>query len=439
MERVLRSTRFASSIDAREKLVANLLGFLIGVGLPVAAAILYPTYMHRMADPFWEWTRLQELPFVLAELCVILWAMARGFRIGAVLARLDRNTTFALALFMVGLFASTLFVSKVPATSIVISVSVVIHMLFGCAVFHLVDRRCERTPTVIAFWLGLGLMVLSALTAWRFLLPPPADQVLGGAIEWPSALPGFISVRHFGSWTGAIAALFASHILTRRVQGRIDWHDGFFLLAIGMTIWSGTRAAILAIMFACVIQLIAQRRLPSLHTVGRLSILTGAAASFAWLLIPYGDQTFMLFGSAAEYSTVSFAASGRMELWAATFDRWTAAPLLGWGSGSTFWEVFIGWPHTQPHNFLLQFLISWGIVGAVGALWLLARLILQAHRSALASDAQLWPLLTCANSLIAMAGLEGMLHYPRFIMLIVALLVIVIRLGPSGLPRTAEG
>jgi exopolysaccharide production protein ExoQ len=404
------------------------LGIALGVLLPALSAALFPTYMHRMPIPVWEWARLQELPFVALEFAIVVWAIVKGMEFRQIWSNLSRDTRFALGLFVIGLWSSTLLVSRVPLTSIVISATMVIHLLFACSVYFLVGRNREDTLDSFPRWCGVGLAMLAFLTAWRFALPPPPSDVFGGKIEWHAAVPGFISVRHFGSWTGAITAMFAALIMARKEQDRLEWVDWFFLLAMGLTIWSGTRAAILAIGVAGLIQLISSRKLPSLHTLGRLSILTGSSAIIAYLLIPYNQPEFMLIGSASEFSSISAAGTGRVELWTQTLQRWLEAPMFGWGSGSTFWEVFAGWRHTQPHNFLFQFLISWGIVGTIGAVWLLGRAVVAAHSVVSRSQPELWPLLTCTYALLAMACLEGMLHYPRFVMLIVALLAIILKL-----------
>ena len=168
-------------------------------------------------------------------------------------------------------------------------------------------------------------------------------------------------------------------------------------------------------------------RLPSLRIVGRLAVLTGIAACLAYLLIPYHDPAFYLFHNFGGADTAESYSSGRISLWLETYSKWREAPWFGWGSGSTFWEVYVGWPHTQPHNFVLQFLINWGLVGACGALWLLGRATVAAHRRALAQPA-VWPVNIGLYSLLVMALLEGMLHYPRFIMLIMALYAIIFRI-----------
>lgn len=65
---------------------------------------------------------------------------------------------------------------------------------------------------------------------------------------------------------------------------------------------------------------------------------------------------------------------------------------------------------------MLQFLISWGLVGAAGALWLLGRALGAVHAHGF-RDPALRPLAAMLTALLVMSLLEGMLHYPRFIML----------------------
>lgn len=405
------------------------IGLLIGVIMPTVSALVYPTYTHKVPGEIAEWSRLQELPFVLSEFFVICWAAVRGMELQTYWGKIPRDCRIAFAIFMVGLWGSTLFVSKVPITSLTISLSFVLHLLFAISIHHLSSFSRNAGGNQLVSGLGWGLVILAALTAWRFLLPPADYLVPGGKIEWHASLPGFISVRHFGSWSGAIAAIFAAIIMQRRDEKAFTWHDLFFLLSISMTIWSGTRAAVFAIAVSCTFLLVATRTVPKLSVVGRLSMLTGIAACIAFLLIPYGDPNFYLVSMSDGYGTPDQFSSGRTEMWIATYHKWLQAPWFGWGSGSTFWEVrALGWTHTQPHNFVLQFLVSWGIIGAAGAFWLLGRAVIEAQRCAL-DQPKVWPLLTGLYALLIMACLEGMLHYPRFIMLIMVLFAAIFRLS----------
>lgn len=412
------------------------LGAAIGVVMPVLSALLYPVYMHQMQPAWAEWTRLLELPFVCCELLVIHLALRAGYRDGPLLAALPKDIVGALGLLVAGLVVSSVFVSKNVPVSLTLSITTLIHLRFGATVFFLArlegagpgaKAALRSSVARLETWLGAGLVVLTALTAWKFLLPPPAWAVPGGVIEWPSALPGFISVRHFGSWTGAIAAGLMMALLYGP-ENRPRTTSLFYLLAAGLTCWSGTRAAVLALAVVAGIALLSLRRLPGrramLHVAGLSALALAGALIFAW-----DHRDFALFVQ-SDVASADAMAAGRLELWHDTFMRWRDAPLFGWGSGATFWEVNIGWAHTQPHNVVLQFLISWGLVGAAGGLWLLGRAIVATHRTAM-DDAALRPLAAMLHALLFMSLLEGMLYYPRFIMpVMIALAVLLAARAP---------
>lgn len=392
--------------------------------MPVVSAIVYPTYMHMMQTPWVEWSRLLEAPFVLCEIFVILWASRRGMDSTRMWHSMPTDIKIASVFFVIGVFGSSLFLSEYPLRSVTISIVTLMHLLFGLSVYHLLrgSNVTDFSPFILS--LGAGLISLAALTLWKFAFPPPASTVPGGVIEWHAALPGFISVRHFGSWTGAIAAGFLAIVLYNNEQVRRSSAQFFYFTSTAMTIWSGTRAAILAMILTALAIAIMRKKLPSFRAIGIAAMLTGAAATVAWLLLPYNDATFLLF-SQSDAASAGAMSGGRVDLWTATFDKWRDSSIFGWGSGSTFWEVYVGWPHTQPHNAVLQFLISWGVIGTIPALWLLTRASVAAYLVTL-RDKSLLPFEAMICSLLTMSMLEGMLHYPRFIMLIFVMIAAIL-------------
>ncbi len=417
-----------------------LLGGLVGILMPLLSGMIFPTYYHILATPWLEWTKLLEAPFLLSEMLVICLAIYRGMEIKDYIDPLSKDMKIASGLFIVGLLYSSLFVSQVPVTSLAISIGTILHILFGFSIFHFFKNTEIRHFTPFWFCLGIGLVLLALYTAWRFLWPIPASEVPGGKIEWGFSLPGFISVRYFGTWTGAITTFFLALVIQRGEKTKPSWPDLFLLIAMSMTIWSGTRAAVLGIVFAFTAMFLLKKRWPSFALMGRISITTGLAAIIAWMLIPYGESDFQLFSSEHVKGVGAFT-SGRTELWIATYQKWLEAPFFGWGSGSIFWEVFLGWTHTQPHNAFLQFLISWGLVGAIGTCWLLGRVIVTAQRKTYANP-DLWPFMAMFYSLLAMSMVDGALYYPRFIMLVMLCLAVILsdrrdNSGPTLITRTA--
>lgn len=413
------------------------LGITIGVIMPVIATLLYPVYMHQMQPPWAEWTRLMELPFVACELAIILVAREKGYRDVLIWRKLPRDVIVALGLLLAGLLVSSVFVSKNVAVSITFSIITLVHLRFCAAIFFMA-RAEAREDAIRSFFplLSIGLIVLTILTIWKCKLPPPEWTVPGGRIEWGSALPGFISVRHFGSWTGAIAAGLMLALLYGQGERRTRTTSLSYLLAAGMTCWSGTRAGVLAMAVVALIALISLRRWPDLPALMRVGALSALAMLGAIIFSP-GLPEFALFLK-EDVTSASAMAAGRLELWHDTFFRWLDAPMFGWGSGSTFWEVNIGWAHTQPHHAVLQFLICWGIVGAAGALWLLGRAIMATHRTGMDDD-RLRPLTGTLYALLFMSLLEGMLHYPRFIMLIMIAFAVIFAARERNRVIAAQG
>lgn len=405
------------------------LGILIGIIMPIVSAIVYPTYMHMMQTPWVEWSRLLEAPFVVCEIFVILWAGRKGMESTQMWRSMPTDIKIASVFLAVGVFASSLFLSEYPLRSVTISIITMVHVLFGFSVYHLLRGSNATDFRPLILLLGAGLISLAALTFWKFAFPPAALTVPGGIIEWHAALPGFISVRHFGSWTGAVAAGFVVILLFEEAQSRLSWPHVLYFVSSAMTVWSGTRAAILAMIITAFVVTMSKRKLPTFRAVGVFAMLTGGALIAAWLLVPYNDPSFALFHS-SELENVSNLTGGRPALWRATFEKWQDSYFFGLGSGSTFWEVYVGWTHTQPHNAILQFLISWGLVGAIPAFWLLARAVISAHLVTL-KDESLLPLLAMVYALLIMSMLEGMMHYPRFIMLNFMLLAAILGINEN--------
>jgi hypothetical protein len=193
------------------------LGLLFGVALPLAMAEMFFTYVAVLQTVWLERAKLLELPIVAGEVLVIAWAFRQGFDRQVLWAALSRDIRWALmALF--GALAVSSLLSTMPLEASLQSLIVVVHLYFAAAVYFLAARApaFARGETFIA-GLAWGLVPIALLTVVRFQFPPPLSEIPGGRIDWVFALPGFISVRYFGTWTGAVAAALAVGILHRGV------------------------------------------------------------------------------------------------------------------------------------------------------------------------------------------------------------------------------
>jgi len=405
--------------------------------MPLISAVIYHTYAHIVHPAALEWTRLIELPFICAELIVIVWSRKRGFDDASYWRAMSRDLQIAAAALVIGLLASSIFLSKSVPYSLTLSLFTLVHCRFALAVHYLAVAGAKETKAQsidqAAYWISAGLVSLVVITAVKFAFPlpqPGPDEM----VAYKHALPGFISVRHFGSWFGAMAAALGVAVLFSKARG-VALVDLLFALAFGVTFWTGTRAALLAIIAVCLWMALSAKGWPQWRALAKLIGLAALGAICAIPLLP-PDPVFMMIGS-QDYSSSAHATAGRLEMWTQSFEAWLASPIFGWGSGSTIWMLNVGWMHTQPHNALLQFLLSWGLVGTLGAGYLMGRALWCAHFGAI-NDANLRPVLAMVYALLAMSMLSGTLYYPRFIIMIVGGLAVLLALSKSSkAPATA--
>jgi O-antigen ligase len=137
-----------------------------------------------------------------------------------------------------------------------------------------------------------------------------------------------------------------------------------------------------------------------------------------WLQ-PYGHPQFQMFhhGDASSANAIS---GGRLNYWKSTLDAIAQYPWLGSGAGSAWWMASSnGFYHVQPHNVLLQFLLTWGIIPTVPALVLLGVATWKVHHAA-RGNSTLIPIIMMLDCLLVISLVDGMFHFSRFLMIIFA-------------------
>ena len=127
-----------------------------------------------------------------------------------------------------------------------------------------------------------------------------------------------------------------------------------------------------------------------------------------------------------------FYVKDRIELWIYAFKKFLDYPFFGLGPGSFFMssynelmgknQIFYynGLGHTHPHNFLLQFLIEWGLVGTLILISLLYILFIKSIKNIVSKKNYL--LLIPGLNIVSMTiyGLfDGAYFHPTFTFLIV--------------------
>jgi hypothetical protein len=183
-----RATTIRSRIQTPEGLTAFWGALLIFLGL------IYRTNDIALASPALESSRQMGSIFIVAQLCVILYAIVRGLELQDYWKAQSGAVRALLAVFLTTFWVSSLVTSKIPIFSMILSIGVVIQILFAVACHYLMTstnyENLDRMRTVFAVSLAAFALVIT-----QFLIFETLQR--GLAIEQFS-IPGFISVRLFG-------------------------------------------------------------------------------------------------------------------------------------------------------------------------------------------------------------------------------------------------
>lgn len=394
-----------------------MLGVLIS-GLLLGCGLVFRTYMISMPTPGMEMARQFGLPFIIAELAVIFWAKGQGFNLRTVWQGLPSYAQWLFGLFLGSFWIGSAFVSEVKILAILHNIFMLIQIVFACSVAHIAGRFSQVDLEKMAKMLVIGLVLFCVLTAYALIYHPPFHTMPNSEIVWQFAIPGFISLRLFGAFCGALFCfLLGTHFLAAE-QKRLSYgHWLWITLSAGMMIWSGTRAAVLGSFATLMIALFFYRIRPPWRIWLGIILSLAIASSLAVMLVPYGDPTFLLYAS-GDGASADAVSGGRFRYWTSVWQAYLTVPLFGAGPFATSLMIDPELAHhVQPHNIILQFLISWGGPATMLALAIIAIVTLKAHIIT-AQHRVVLPFLMMLDCLLIMSLFDGMTHFAQHLMLI---------------------
>lgn len=394
-----------------------MLGVLIS-GLLLGCGLVFRTYMISMPTPGMEMARQFGLPFIVTELAVIFWARGQGFNLRSVWQSLPSYAQWLFGLFLGSFWIGSAFVSEVKILAILHNIFMLVHIVFACSVAHIAGRFAQVDLEKMAKMLVIGLVLFCVLTAYALIYHPPFHTMPNNEIVWQFAIPGFISLRLFGAFCGALFCfLLGTHFLAAEQKQLTYWHWFWITLSAGLMIWSGTRAAVLGSFATLLLVMVLYRIRPSWRVWLGIILSLAIAGTLAVMLVPYGDQTFLLYNSRDSASADS-ASGGRFGYWTLIWEAYLTVPIFGAGPFSVSYMLDAETTrHVQPHNIVLQFLISWGGPATMLALAIMAIVTLKAHIIA-AQHRIVLPFLMMLDCLLVMSLLDGMTHFAQHLMLI---------------------
>jgi exopolysaccharide production protein ExoQ len=392
------------------------IALIIGL-LPLANGLLFRTYYFPLRpaglNPLFE----LEFLYLFAEFCLILWARAQGMVFKAEFLKLNQLTRYALLAFLALFWISSVAFAPAPIYSAIRAFYWLVHIGCAFAVSYLIvtiNRKLLQTAIVgasLAF-VALYLFVMVHL----YFSPVPMTERPQG--YWGAIIPGFLSIRQFGMLAGfALTAWIALILIEKRPPlGRVMCLIVTTLIITAM-LWSGTRSALLATGVALPFGLIFARKLPSLTGCAIVVLASAFGVYLSTFMVPV-DGAFGMFATPRfAIGEGSDFASGRLDLWKFGAEMFLKSPLFGWGEGS-FYQLFAranGDYHLQPHNFVIQFLMSWGILAGGIALIMMAKELLRLHLGLHRAYLMIIPL-AALDSILVMAMLDGALFTLRTIL-----------------------
>lgn len=366
----------------------------------------------------------------LVQLAIILIGMQNGLTLFGAWRGLPRPTQIALPLLaafcMIPYFMGVEDPGRVPMALIVFAV----HVLFALFIFDLMTRLSISQRQIIARWIAIGVVAYCAVWAVSLLCFMPVGD------QWISLVPAVTNVRGLGFFVvaGFFMALAALPETEENKAVLKQWGLPFLLAftAFLLGFWTGSRGSIFAILVALgLIALFATKYRRTILTFGGLALIAGALVS---ITLPIPNPSYGIIRFAPVTGEGADVSSGRVAMWLEVIPKILERPIWGWGLDQfqlIQFESFRG--YRQPHNIVLQSLLSIGFVGsallAVAILPVVRRVRLQ--RDALLRVAALG--MIAATGIFAMYDAALYYNYP-LMMLAVAAALAFAPVRPQAVP-----
>lgn len=227
-------------------------------------------------------------------------------------------------------------------------------------------------------------------------------------------LPHFANIRHF-AYHGFIAAACATSLCTLSRKFELT---AFVLTAAALfgIVLLGARGALLAwIVFAAFVLIFCHRRVRFLvFCVLALAVAAGAVRYLTEAGLLQGATSLFHRFEAGEGS--AFRVGDRIALWTDTVRTIAERPWLGFGPEGFLGSRCCNSRVAQPHNFVLQFLLEFGLVGSVLMTATVMAMIracggLALVRANLSSDSGLLAVCAVLVGFMAYAMIDGLLYH----------------------------
>jgi len=357
----------ASGKNVGLKISKNLPVFVL-LALSPIAAVLIPWDFGSIDNDYHKLIANHSLAIILVELFIFIAFFNNENLISNFVGKLSLHDKLAGSV-LLSVILCSFFYAAVKLLFFISLFALFIHFIFTISLFKNIKYSDEHSQNYFWVILGISVIVYTGLWAIDFLIWPPTDR------EWIDRVPGVTNVR----WTGFFwLSIFAAGLASVKAPG-IRYLLSVFFGAFGltMTLWTGTRGSLLAIIFgaACSIILAPDYR----KVIMKYCLLSSFFAIFINIYAPVPHKQYgmdRIISRAQPTEILENGGSGRTILWKQTAELSLNHPFAGHGidqfqkMGPKQTLGFKG-----PHNLLLQILFSVGIAGALALFYGLWRLL----------------------------------------------------------------
>lgn len=358
-------------------------------------------------------------PVIMAEIAVIILAIAAGFDIRITFARLHPITRVGAAIWLAAVLFADLIAAPVEAAAIPLLFTTLVHAIFALALWSLVTTAwaSHRNSFLICSAAGVGLFGLIFVSIILTEVGNPNFHWIGVGI-------GITNIRQLGFYGITLVGITLGFAVSAHGWRMAIVASGL-TFGFWLTILSGSRVAFTAALLVAFAVGISSESRSRTSLAALVAIALAVAVPTSYLLVPHEAWGFdriiarsLSGGSLNEYT------SGRLAIWQETWSAILQSPFLGHGEGQFRSQIAsAGNGLNQPHNAVLQFLYQWGLIGTVGLTLMLVstlRNLGAAMRRRTEADLAA---IGAATGLLAAAMLDGSLYYVHPVMIVVLCLV----------------
>lgn len=284
------------------------------------------------------------------------------------------------------------------------------HLLFFWAVYEWA-RFNERVAENVVGAIAVGTFIIFYAFIWSwFGHSAPRD------FDWVLSPPMFNHIRHLGYFLCVSVIVATFWVLSSKSK----W---FFVslmmyaVALGLLMWSGSRAGLLSVIVGSCVLLIAY---PLAENLGRYLKLVGAGGvALCGSILFYANNPYMgIFSAFIRTSgaiSIDGLSSGRLFIWGSLVPSIKERLWFGWGGDGFLSIRDDSITVVQAHNSILQLLVEWGVVFAIGMLLFIFFVMSSGFSKLRKLRSQASPALSLGmamtSSLLFLSFLDGVFYY----------------------------